>query len=113
MPLSPSARGLMAGRQPGSPESFAAATSPEAAAIREESWLWICSSRRRQTPGDKTRVFGISRVTPDSRKEKNAAKCVLAFGDPGNGFDMERMDGEKGRHEGTSPEGSGCFAEKL
>src|ERR1039458_1414439 len=52
-------------------------------------------------------LLHIARVSPDREQAEEGAENVLAFGDPGDGFDVERVPGEEGGDEGAAPEGAG------
>ena len=50
--------------------------------------------------------FGIAHVaaiSPEGEDEEEAAEDVLAFGNPGDGFDVERVPGEEGGDHGAAP----------
>ena len=53
----------------------------------------------------------IADVSPEREEAKEGAEDILAFGDPGDGFDVERVPGKKGGDEGAAPAGAGHAAQ--
>ena len=54
----------------------------------------------------------VTDVGPQGEQAEEGAEDVLAFGGPGDGFDVERMQGKEGSDEGTAPGGVGGASQK-
>ena len=48
-------------------------------------------------------VFNVPTVRRESQQEEKHAEDTFALGDPSDGFDVERVKGEKGSNEKTAP----------
>jgi hypothetical protein len=55
----------------------------------------------------------VTHVSPKGEEAEERAQDIFAFGDPSNGFDVERVPGEEGGDEGTAPKGAGHAAQKV
>ena len=49
----------------------------------------------------------VPRIRPEREHEKERAQHILAFGQPGHGFHMQRMQGKERGHEGAAPKRPG------
>ena len=54
----------------------------------------------------------VARVRPQRQEKERCAEQVLAFGDPGDGIDLEGVEGEGSGEEGAFPKGAGEPAER-
>jgi len=54
----------------------------------------------------------VPQVGPEAKEEKERAEEILAFGNPGDGFDMQGVPGEQGGNKGAAPESSGHATEQ-
>ena len=50
---------------------------------------------------------GVTHISPQAKQEKKSAQHILALRDPGHGIDLQRMQGEEGGHQRTSPKRAG------
>jgi hypothetical protein len=51
-------------------------------------------------------AFCVAGVGVDSEEEEEGAEDVFTLGDPGDGFDVQGVEGEERRDEGAGPEGA-------
>ena len=54
----------------------------------------------------------IPGISPKSQNAKRGAEQVFSFGDPGDGFDVEWVNGEECGNEGGWPDSGGITGEK-
>ncbi len=57
-------------------------------------------------------MLSIASIKEHAQKAKECAQNILALGDPGNGFHMHWVQGEKGGNEGTAPNRTGQSAKQ-
>ena len=56
--------------------------------------------------------FRIPRVRPQGEEEEEGAEDIFALGNPGDGFDVQGVQGEQGGDQSARPDGTGELAEQ-
>jgi hypothetical protein len=59
------------------------------------------------------RLRSVCCIRPDGEEAEEGAKDVFAFGNPGNGFNVDGVQGEEGGNKGAAPVRAGHLLEQA